>query len=70
MNRKTEQNRNKFVDTFILDQLICVNRSGLFIELGSVMHQCHVIASEMVHFIQQVQYYINFEVRQYVTIFC
>ncbi|KAJ8309894.1 hypothetical protein KUTeg_011759 [Tegillarca granosa] len=31
-------------------------------ELSSILHQCHVLASEMVHFIQQVQYYINFEV--------
>ena len=33
-----------------------------FSELGPVLHQCHVIAAEMVHFVQQVQYYINFEV--------
>ena len=32
-------------------------------ELGPVLHQCHIIAAEMVHFVQQVQYYINFEVR-------
>lgn len=31
-------------------------------ELSGILHQCHVLASEMVHFIQQVQYYINFEV--------
>ena len=31
------------------------------LELGPVLHQCHVIAAEMVHFVQQVQYYINFE---------
>lgn len=31
-------------------------------ELGPVLHQCHIIASQMVHFVQQVQYYINFEV--------
>ncbi len=27
-----------------------------------MLHQCHVLAAEMVHFVQQVQYYINFEV--------
>ncbi|XP_074658179.1 gamma-tubulin complex component 3 homolog [Tubulanus polymorphus] len=31
-------------------------------EMAPVLHQCHMITSEMVHFIQQVQYYINFEV--------
>ena len=31
-------------------------------ELSSIFHQCHVIGCEMVHFVQQVQYYINFEV--------
>ncbi|XP_064615668.1 gamma-tubulin complex component 3 homolog [Liolophura sinensis] len=31
-------------------------------ELLGVNHQCHVLTCEMVHFIQQVQYYINFEV--------
>ena len=28
-----------------------------------MLHQCHMIVAEMVHFVQQVQYYINFEVR-------
>ncbi|XP_021351512.1 gamma-tubulin complex component 3-like [Mizuhopecten yessoensis] len=31
-------------------------------ELSSILHQCHMLTSEMVHFVQQVQYYINFEV--------
>ncbi|XP_013415922.1 gamma-tubulin complex component 3 homolog [Lingula anatina] len=31
-------------------------------ELAPLLHQCQVICSEMVHFVQQVQYYINFEV--------
>ncbi|PVD18317.1 hypothetical protein C0Q70_20866 [Pomacea canaliculata] len=31
-------------------------------ELSGVLHQCHLLGCEMVHFIQQVQYYINFEV--------
>lgn len=33
------------------------------LELSGVLHQCHVLASEMVHFIHQMQYYITFEVR-------
>ncbi|KAK2168865.1 hypothetical protein NP493_1211g00044 [Ridgeia piscesae] len=31
-------------------------------EVTPVLHQCHMIVAEMVHFVQQVQYYINFEV--------
>uniref|UniRef100_A0A8B9LRJ5 Tubulin, gamma complex associated protein 3 n=1 Tax=Astyanax mexicanus TaxID=7994 RepID=A0A8B9LRJ5_ASTMX len=31
-------------------------------ELSGVLHQCHILASEMVHFIHQMQYYITFEV--------
>ncbi|KAJ8255425.1 hypothetical protein GJAV_G00204740 [Gymnothorax javanicus] len=31
-------------------------------ELSGVLHQCHTLASEMVHFIHQMQYYITFEV--------
>ncbi|XP_068447053.1 gamma-tubulin complex component 3 [Clinocottus analis] len=31
-------------------------------ELNGVLHQCHILASEMVHFIHQMQYYITFEV--------
>ena len=33
------------------------------VEMGPVLHQGHIITSQMVHFVQQVQYYINFEVR-------
>ena len=33
------------------------------LELSGVLHQCHILASEMVHFIHQMQYYITFEVR-------
>lgn len=33
-----------------------------FPEMALVLHQCHLICSEMLHFVQQVQYYINFEV--------
>ncbi|KAI8743613.1 gamma-tubulin complex component 3 homolog [Biomphalaria glabrata] len=31
-------------------------------ELSPILHTCHMITSTMVHFIKQVQYYINFEV--------
>lgn len=31
-------------------------------ELAKILHQCHMLGSEMVHFIQQTQYYISFEV--------
>ncbi|KAL3847372.1 hypothetical protein ACJMK2_018287 [Sinanodonta woodiana] len=31
-------------------------------ELSGILHQCHVLGSKMVHFIQQTQYYISFEV--------
>ncbi|XP_026102596.1 LOW QUALITY PROTEIN: gamma-tubulin complex component 3 homolog, partial [Carassius auratus] len=31
-------------------------------ELSGVLHQCHLLASEMVHFIHQMQYYVTFEV--------
>ncbi|XP_048249999.1 gamma-tubulin complex component 3 homolog [Haliotis rufescens] len=31
-------------------------------ELKGILHQCHALGCEMVHFIQQAQYYINFEV--------
>ena len=32
------------------------------LELHPVVHQCHLLISAMVHFISQLQYYINFEV--------
>ncbi|KAG8521147.1 Gamma-tubulin complex component 3 [Galemys pyrenaicus] len=31
-------------------------------EFSGVLHHCHVLASEMVHFIHQMQYYVTFEV--------
>lgn len=31
-------------------------------ELDELLHSAHVIASEMIHFTQQIGYYINFEV--------
>jgi gamma-tubulin complex component 3 len=33
-------------------------------ELYPVVHQCHLLISAMVHFISQLQYYINFEVME------
>ena len=33
------------------------------IVLGGVLHQSHLLLSGMVHFITQLQYYLNFEVR-------
>lgn len=31
-------------------------------EFSGVLHHCHILASEMVHFIHQMQYYVTFEV--------
>ncbi|XP_071493935.1 gamma-tubulin complex component 3 homolog [Diadema antillarum] len=31
-------------------------------ELYPLLHRCHTIAAEMIHFVNQMQYYINFEV--------
>ncbi|NXV15163.1 GCP3 protein, partial [Cepphus grylle] len=48
-----------------LPVLVVFNMPSLWIfftELSGVLHQCHVLASEMVHFIHQMQYYITFEV--------
>lgn len=39
-------------------------------ELSGVLHQCHILASEMVHFIHQMQYYITFEVRLVAEVVC
>ncbi|XP_067127787.1 gamma-tubulin complex component 3 homolog [Centruroides vittatus] len=33
-------------------------------ELGPVLHHCHIILCEMIHFIQQMHYYIAFEVME------
>lgn len=33
-------------------------------ELRSVLHQCHLLISTMVHFITQLQYYVTFEVME------
>lgn len=45
----------------------CVSRafhgnSLALAEFSGVLHHCHILASEMVHFIHQMQYYITFEV--------
>ncbi|ESO02035.1 hypothetical protein HELRODRAFT_65285, partial [Helobdella robusta] len=34
----------------------------LYPEFLPILHTCHLIGSEMLHFVQQIQYYINFEV--------
>eukprot|EP00072_Mus_musculus_P060195 XP_011240364.1 PREDICTED: gamma-tubulin complex component 3 isoform X2 [Mus musculus] len=39
-------------------------------EFSGVLHQCHILASEMVHFIHQMQYYITFEVSQLAAVWC
>ena len=41
-----------------------------FAEFSGVLHQCHILASEMVHFIHQMQYYITFEVSQLAAVWC
>lgn len=45
---------------------VCLRRLtrlfGLLAEFSGVLHHCHILASEMVHFIHQMQYYITFEV--------
>lgn len=46
--------------TFVSRQIRCL--LCICAELSGVLHQCHVLASEMVHFIHQMQYYITFEV--------
>jgi len=33
-------------------------------ELDAALLQCQLIVSEMHHFVQQIQYYINFEVHR------
>ena len=35
-------------------------------ELDSALLQCQLIVSEMQHFVQQIQYYINFEVQRHI----
>lgn len=39
-------------------------------EFSGVLHQCHILASEMVHFIHQMQYYITFEVIRFLPLQC
>ncbi|GCB66303.1 hypothetical protein scyTo_0004942 [Scyliorhinus torazame] len=45
-------------DVFSLDYHV----DGPIATLSGVFHQCHTLASEMVHFVHQMQYYITFEV--------
>ena len=44
------------------EQMANAKRLRSLPELAPVLHQCHLIGAEMLHFVQQVQYYINFEV--------
>ena len=42
---------------------LCVTDAGMCTELHPALLQCQLIVSEMQHFVQQIQYYINFEVQ-------
>jgi len=33
-------------------------------EVSPILHMCHMLGTEMIHFIHQMQYYITFEVRK------
>ena len=55
---------NYFVPLFDTTQSTCFICLETFSELSKILHQCHTLCSEMVHFIQQTQYYISFEVSQ------
>lgn len=39
-----------------------INIISYVAEFAPILHISHLIASEMLHFVQQIQYYINFEV--------
>ncbi|XP_070574424.1 gamma-tubulin complex component 3 homolog [Ptychodera flava] len=43
-------------------QMDSAKKLNTITEIVPVLHQCHVIAAEMVHFVHQMQYYITFEV--------
>ena len=45
---------------------LCVTDAGMCTELHPALLQCQLIVSEMQHFVQQIQYYINFEVQMLV----
>lgn len=49
---------------FLTPLMLCYCQRSLSLssELYPVVHQCHLLISAMVHFISQLQYYINFEV--------
>ena len=34
-------------------------------EVSPILHMCHMMGTEMIHFIHQMQYYITFEVHKY-----
>ena len=34
-----------------------------FTEVSPILHMCHMLGTEMIHFVHQMQYYITFEVR-------
>jgi gamma-tubulin complex component 3 len=44
------------------DQMANAKLLRLLPEVAPALHQCQLIVTEMLHFVQQVQYYINFEV--------
>lgn len=31
-------------------------------EVSPILHMCHMLGTEMIHFIHQMQYYVTFEV--------
>lgn len=35
----------------------------VYAEVSPILHMCHMLGTEMVHFVHQMQYYITFEVR-------
>ncbi|GAB6019866.1 Gamma-tubulin complex component 3 [Chamberlinius hualienensis] len=47
-----------------LNQMAFTRELKVISELSPILHQCHILTSEMVHFIQQMQYYITFEVME------
>ncbi|KAH9512398.1 Gamma-tubulin complex component 3 [Bulinus truncatus] len=44
------------------NQMCSARQLKVIPELSPILHTCHMITTSMVHFIKQVQYYINFEV--------
>uniref|UniRef100_A0A0B6YQK0 Uncharacterized protein n=1 Tax=Arion vulgaris TaxID=1028688 RepID=A0A0B6YQK0_9EUPU len=55
--------RMEYVLAQIWKNQVCSARQLKVIpELAPILHHCHMITTSMVHFMKQVQYYINFEV--------